>query len=59
VSYVQVTGRITYSRDYDNNIVAEHNVEIHDTSLPFYGYTHFRQSRELYIAVTWKWNPMP
>ena len=36
--YVQQTGRRTYSQGYDNDIVAEHVIEIHDTSLGIYGY---------------------
>ena len=42
VSYVQLTGCRTHSQEYDNDAVAEHNVEIHDTSLAFYGYAYFR-----------------
>ena len=41
VSYVHLTGRGTYSRGYDNNTVAKHDVESYDTSLTFYAYTHF------------------
>ena len=41
MSYVQHTGHRTYSQGYDNDIVAEHVIEIHDTSLGIYGYAHF------------------
>ena len=41
MSYVQHTGLRTPSRGYDNDIVAEHDIEIHDTSIAFYGYAHF------------------
>ena len=41
VSYVQFTDRRTPSQGYDIDIVAEHVIEIHDTSLAFYGYAHF------------------
>ena len=41
VSYVQFTGRRTHSRGYDNDIVTEHDVESHDTSLAVYGYANF------------------
>ena len=36
MSYVQCTGCRTHSQGYDNDIVAEHDTEIHDTSLGFY-----------------------
>ena len=35
MSYVQFTGRKTHSWGYDNNIVTEHDVEIHNTSFAF------------------------
>ena len=52
VSYVQFTGHRTPSQGYDNDIVAKHNVEIHDTSLTLYSYAHYSLSLEHYIAVT-------
>ena len=57
VSYVQFTDHRIPSRGYDNDIVAEHDIEIHDTLLTFYGYTHFSWSCELYSGVTWRINP--
>ena len=59
VSYVQYKGCKTHSRRYDNDIDTEHEIETHHTSLAFYDYAHFSWSRALYIAVTWKLNPMP
>ena len=59
VSYVQFKGRKTHSRRYDNDIDTEHEIETHHTLLAFYGYAHFSWSHELYVAVTWKLNPMP
>ena len=38
-SYVQHTGRRI--QGYDNDILAEDDVESHYTSLAFYGYAHF------------------
>ena len=40
-SYVQFAGRRIHSPGYDDDIVAEHDVESHYTSLAFYGYAHF------------------
>ena len=39
--YVQLTGRRIKKPEYDNDIVTEHVVESHYTSLAFYGYVHF------------------
>ena len=51
-SYVQLTGRGIHSPGCENDTVAEHNIESHNTSLAFYGYAHFCWSHELYVAVT-------
>ena len=59
MSYVQYKGRKTHSQRYDNDIDTQHEIEPHHTSLALYGYAHFSWSRVLYVAVTWKWNPMP
>ena len=50
-SYVQLTGQRIHSPEFDNDIVAKHDVESHYTSLAFNGYAHFWYSRELYVAV--------
>ena len=41
VSYVQLKGRKTHLRLYDNGIVVEHDVEICYTKFAFYDYAHF------------------
>ena len=51
--YSSKAAKLIQGDTYDNDIVTEHDVEIHHTSLAFYGYAHFRWSRELYIEVTW------
>ena len=58
-SYVQLTGRRIHSPRFDNDIVAKHDVESYYISLALNGYAHFWYSRELYLLVTRKLNPMP
>ena len=57
MSYIKLTGRVNHSQGYDNNIITEHNIGSHDTSLTFYVYAHFYGG--LYLAFTCKLNAMP
>lgn len=49
MSYIQLTDQGAHSWKFESDLIVEHYVESHKTSLAFYGDAH--NLRDLYIAI--------